>query len=161
MARLGRAAESLAQLELALATYRASEYRHSRSLILNMVAETYFYAGRIETALALLQEIEVFIDRTGEYIGDVGLYGLRGQVLQNQGDYRSAEACFVRALILARQRHAKGAELRAAILLSRLWQEQGQQEQARDLLLPIYNRFAEGYDTVDLRTAKALLNELA
>lgn len=161
MARLGRANESLAQLEAALATYRASEYRHSRSLILNMVAETYFYAGRIETALALLQEIEVFINRTGEYIGDAGLYGLRGQVLHHQGDYRLAEASFARALSLTRQRHAKGAELRAAILLSRLWQEQSQQEQARDLLLPTYNWFTEGYDTVDLQAAKSLLDELA
>ncbi len=158
MARLGRATEILPRLEAALAAYRAFEYRHSRSLILNMVVETYYAAGRIETALALLQEIEVFIDRTGEYIGESGLYELRGRILQDQGDDQQAEACWIRALTLARQRQAQGAELRAANLLSHLWQVQGERQRAQDLLLPIYNRFTEGFDTVPLQTAKALLS---
>ncbi len=158
MARLGRATEGLARLETALAVYRTTGYRHCRSLVLNFAIEAYYYAGRIETALALLQEVEVFIDRTGEGIGDSGLYGLRGRLWWCQGQLGEAEACFVRALTLAHQRHAKGAELRAAILLGRLWQEQGEREKARGLLLPIYNGFTEGFDTAELQEAKALLD---
>ena len=145
MARLGHVTNGLDRLETALARYRATRYRQSRSRILNLAAESYYYAGHLETSLALLQEVEAFMAATGENIVQAGLYGLRGQLLQREGDVSSAEVSFGSALTLARQQHAKGPELRAATLLSRLWQEQGEREKARHLLLPIYNEFTEDF----------------
>ena len=72
-----------------------------------------------------------------------------------------AEAYFERALTVARKQHARSWELRAAMSMARLWRDQGKRQQARDLLAPIYGWFTEGFDTLDLKEAKALLNELA
>ena len=72
-----------------------------------------------------------------------------------------AEGCFQQALAAAREQQAKSLELRAATSLARLWQRQGEREQARDLLAPIYGWFTEGFDTPDLGEAQALLAQLA
>jgi predicted ATPase len=72
-----------------------------------------------------------------------------------------AEECFRQALAVARRQQAKSLELRAAMSLSRLWQQQGKQEEAHQLLADIYGWFSEGFDTLDLQEAKALLEELA
>jgi len=71
-----------------------------------------------------------------------------------------AEACFLKAIEIARQQQAKSLELRAAMSLSRLWQQPGKQREAHQLLAEIYHWFTEGFDTKDLQEAKALLNEL-
>jgi predicted ATPase len=72
-----------------------------------------------------------------------------------------AEAYFERALVVARQQQAKSWELRAAMSLARLWRDQGNVQQAGELLAPVYGWFTEGFDTLDLKEAKALLEELA
>jgi predicted ATPase len=72
-----------------------------------------------------------------------------------------AEACFLKAIEIARKQQAKSLELRAVMSLSRLWQQQGKKEEARQMLAEIYNWFTEGFDTVDLQEAKALLEELS
>jgi predicted ATPase len=77
------------------------------------------------------------------------------------GVQQEAEACFAKALEIARAQSAKSLELRAAMSLARLWQQQGKQTEAQDLLSEIYNWFTEGFDTKDLKDAKALLEELA
>ena len=71
-----------------------------------------------------------------------------------------AEACFLKAVEIARQQQAKSLELRAVMSLSRLWQQQGKQEEARQMLTEIYGWFTEGFDTLDLQEAKALLDTL-
>jgi predicted ATPase len=76
-------------------------------------------------------------------------------------DAAKAEACFERALAVARQQQAKSWELRAAVSIARLWRDQGKSRQARELLGPVYGWFAEGFDTRDLKEAKALLEELS
>ncbi len=91
------------------------------------------------------------------------LYRLRGELLlaqtsENQG---VAESCFKQALEFAQRQQAKSWELRAAMSLSRLWQLQGKKEEARDLLSETYGWFTEGFDTADLKEAKALLDELS
>ena len=73
----------------------------------------------------------------------------------------TAEACFRRAIEIARAQQAKSWELRAATSLARLWRDQGRRTQARDLLAPVYGWFTEGFDTLDLKEAKALLDALA
>jgi predicted ATPase len=89
---------------------------------------------------------------------------LRGALLLRQGPrptWEEAEACFQQALAIARQQQAQSWELRAAMSLARLWQQQGKRAAARDLLAPIYGWFTEGFETADLQEAKALLEELA
>ena len=76
-------------------------------------------------------------------------------------DAAKAEAYFERALAVARQQQAKSWELRAAMSIARLWRDQGKPQQARELLAPVYGWFTEGFDTLDLKEAKALLDELA
>jgi predicted ATPase len=72
-----------------------------------------------------------------------------------------AEAYFDRALAVARQQQAKSWELRAAMSMARLWRDQGKPDEARELLTPVYGWFTEGFDTLDLKEAKALLDELS
>jgi predicted ATPase len=76
-------------------------------------------------------------------------------------DAAKAEACFERALAVARSQQAKSFELRAAISMARLWRDRGKRDEARELLAPVYGWFTEGFDTPDLKQAKALLDELA
>ena len=75
-------------------------------------------------------------------------------------DVPKAEAHFMRAIAVARRQQAKSWELRAAMSLARLWRDQGKPQQARELLAPVYGWFTEGFDTLDLKEAKALLDEL-
>ena len=75
-------------------------------------------------------------------------------------DAAKAEACFERALAVARAQQAKSWELRAAMSMARLWRDQGKWDDARELLAPVYGWFTEGFDTPDLKQAKALLDEL-
>jgi predicted ATPase len=88
---------------------------------------------------------------------------LRGELLLRQGPrptWEEAEACFQQARAIARQQQAQSWELRAAMSLARLWQQQGKRAEVRDLLAPIYGWFTEGFDTTDLQEAKGLLEEL-
>ena len=82
-------------------------------------------------------------------------------LLSPEPDAAKAEAYFDRALAVARQQQAKSWELRAAMSLARLWRDQGKVQQARELLAPVYGWFTEGFDTGDLKEAKALLEDLA
>jgi predicted ATPase len=90
------------------------------------------------------------------------LYRLRGELLLQQtvAQPGKAEVCFQQALAVARRRQAKSWELRAAMSLSRLWQQQGKRAEAHELLAPVYGWFTEGFDTADLQEAKALLEAL-
>jgi predicted ATPase len=90
-------------------------------------------------------------------------YRLQGEFLLRQAvpDVAQAEACFQQALDIARRQQAKSWELRAAMSLAHLWQQQGERQEAHDLLAPIYGWFTEGFDTADLQEAKTLLAELS
>ena len=81
--------------------------------------------------------------------------------LSPEPDAAKAEAYFARSLAVAREQQAKSWELRAAMSMARLWRDQGKRQQAHDLLAPIYGWFTQGFDTVDLKEAKTLLDELA
>jgi predicted ATPase len=85
----------------------------------------------------------------------------KGVILLSRNLVGESEACFERSLAIARRQQGKSLELRAATSLARLWGEQGQRSEASDLLAPVYGWFTEGFDTSDLKEAKALLNELA
>ena len=99
------------------------------------------------------------MEKTGERCYEAELHRLQGELLLQQvvPDVAQAEACFQQALAVARRQQARSWELRAAMSLSRLWQQQGKRDDARELLAPIYGWFTEGFDTADLQDARALL----
>ena len=100
---------------------------------------------------------------TNERWFEADIHRIAGEIalMSPQPDAAKAEAYFERALTVARQQQAKSWELRAAMSLARLWRDQGKPQQARELLAPVYGWFTEGFDTRDLKEAKALLEELA
>ena len=83
------------------------------------------------------------------------------ELMSSQPDTAKARLCFERALTVAREQQAKSWELRAAMSMARLWRDQGKREEACELLAPVYGWFTEGFDTLDLKEVKALLNELS
>jgi hypothetical protein len=125
-------------------------------------AEAHAAAGQAEAGLGVLAEALALVDHTGERYWEAEVYRLKGDLLLRQSvpDAPQAEACFQQALAVACRQQAKSWELRAAMSLSRLWQQQGKRAEARELLAPIYSWFTEGFDTPDLQEAKALLEEL-
>ena len=86
---------------------------------------------------------------------------MRGELLSATGDPDAAEANYLQALAIAKRQSAKFWELRAATTLARLWRDQGKRQQARDLLAPVYGWFTEGFETLDLKEAKTLLEQLS
>ena len=103
------------------------------------------------------------IDTNHERYWEAEVYRVRGEllVLDPKPDVAKAEAYFNRALDVARKQRAKFWELRGAISMARLWRDQGKRDEARELLAPIYGWFTEGFDTLDLKEAKTLLDELS
>jgi predicted ATPase len=100
-------------------------------------------------------------ERTGQRRWEAELYRLKGVALVGLNRIDEAQAAFETALRVARLQQARSYELRAATSVARLWGEQGRRAEARDLLAPVYGWFTEGFDTADLKEAKALLAELA
>ena len=109
-----------------------------------------------------LVEAFAHVDNTGERYWEAELYRIRGELLLLPGGSEGeAEECFSQALEVARSQIAKSLELRAALSLARLWQKQGKQPEAQELLAGIYGWFTEGFNTPDLIYAKALLEEFS
>ena len=126
------------------------------------LAETYRKAGRIDDALQAVAEGLKQAQATLARFNEAELYRLKGELLlagANPGS-EDAERCFRQALEIARRQSAKSLELRAATSLSRLLQRQGKREEARRLLTEVYAWFTEGFDTADLKDARALLDAL-
>jgi predicted ATPase len=155
-------AEGIAQMEQGLSAWHATGAEVLRPYGLALLAEAHARMGQHEKGLTLLAEALAVINRTEERRWEAELHRLRGELLLAQGtdNATEAESCFHQALDVARHQQAKSWELRAAMSLAHLWQQQGKGPEARELLAPIYGWFTEGFDTADLQEAKALLNEL-
>jgi predicted ATPase len=127
------------------------------------LARAYADRGKIDDAWRCIGEATTAIEMTKQVWCEAEVVRTAGEIaMKSQApDELKAEAFFERALRLARQQLAKAWELRAAISLARLWRDQGKGEQAHDLLAPVYGWFTEGFDTRDLKGAKALLDVLA
>jgi len=130
---------------------------------LALLAEAYGQGGQIDEGLRAVAEALVEVDAHAERYYAAELYRLKGElVLVRAAAYDpEAETCFQQALTVARRQRAKSLELRAAMSLSRLWQQQGTCKEAYDLLAPVYGWFTAGFDTADLQEAKALLEEMS
>jgi predicted ATPase len=158
----GQAMEGLAQLHEGLDAFRARGTELILPLLLARLAEAYPLQGRGEEGLTVLTEALALMDKNDERWWEAELHRLKGELLllQTVPDAPQAECCFQRALAVARHQQAKSLELRTAMSLSRLWQRQGKRTEAHTLLAEVYGWFTEGFDTADLKDAKALLEEL-
>jgi predicted ATPase len=181
LAAQGRVEEGIAQMHQGLEASQSTGAEIWRPYFLALLAELYGKRGAAETGLALLEEACSLVNETRERVVDAELYRLKGELtLQQQCKEQGseckvpstqhptpstqaeaeAEACFHKAIEIARQPQAKSLELRAVMSLARLWQRQGKHHEARNTLSEIYGWFTEGFDTADLQEAKALLESL-
>jgi predicted ATPase len=160
LAEQGQRDEGMAQMRQGLEAYRATGAELLRPLVLGLLAEGYRAGGQAVEGLMALDEALAVVHTSGARFYEAELYRLRGELqLRHVVGRDDAEACFRQALDRASRQQAKSLELRAALSLSRLWQQQGKRDEARELLAPIYGWFTEGFDTADLQEAKALLDE--
>ena len=127
------------------------------------LTRAYADIGQFDDARRCIQEAITAVETTKEKWWEAEVHRVAGEIaLKSHGsDSGKAEAYFERSLVIARQQQAKSWELRASMSLARLWRSQGKAQQARNLLAPVYEWFTEGFDTRDLKEAKALLDELA
>ena len=125
-----------------------------------LLAEACEIAGEIDEAVTLLGDALQTVERTGHRWLAAELNRLKGELLRRQGHPEAAEKLYRKALSIARKQEARLWELRAAMSLARLRREQGCHSEARELLEPVYGWFTEGFGTLDLKQAKALLDEL-
>src|SRR5262245_6709968 len=129
--------------------------------VLSIVGQAYLTAGQLSDARGAVEGGLALSAQTGQAVSDAELHRLRGEiVLASGGAPAEAEAHFQRALEVARSQVARSFELRAATSLARLWSDQGKPAEARAILQPVYAWFTEGFDTPDLKDAKALLEKL-
>jgi predicted ATPase len=159
----GQCEDGIAQLREGLVAYRATGADLECSHWLALLAEAYRDIDQPEEGLCLVAEALDHVAQTGIVYYEPELHRLEGELglRRDQADAQKAEACFHLAVEIARSQRAKSWELRAATSLARLWGERGRRAEARDLLAPVYGWFTEGFDTQDLKAAKALLDALA
>jgi class 3 adenylate cyclase/predicted ATPase len=159
----GQSEEGIAQLREGLVAYRATGADLECSQWLGLLAEAYRDIGQPEEGLRLITEALDHVERSGIVYYEPEVHRLEGELRLrlDTADKQRAEASFNRALEIARNQQAKSWELRAAMSLARLWGERGRRTEAHELLAPVYGWFTEGFDTADLKEAKALLAELA
>ena len=149
-------------LEEGLAAFDQLGLRSNLCLAICLLAETYFTGGRYESAMEQVNRAITTSSQIGDRWCLPLIHMTHGRLLQQAyPNTDAAEASLQKALEVAEQQCAKGWELRAATSLARLWRDQGKRDEARDLLAPVYSWFTEGFDTRDLREAKALLDELS
>jgi predicted ATPase/class 3 adenylate cyclase len=163
LAMQGQGVAGIAQMRQGLAASSATGQTVMRPSSLIQLAEVVGQAGQVEEGLHLLTEALAIMEENGQGNMLTEAYRLQGELLLRQAtpDAAQAEACFQQALTIARHQQAKSFELRAAMSLAHLWQQQSKRAEARALLAPVYGWFTEGFDTTDLQDAKALLEALA
>ena len=162
LAMQGAPATGIAQMRQGLAAHRATGAALYGSEHLVMLAEAQGKGGQPVEGLQTLSEALAFVDHTGEGYFAAELHRLKGELLllQDRSNPAPAEAAYCTAVEISHAQRAKSWELRTATSLARLWRDQGKRTEARDLLAPIYGWFTEGFDTPDLKEARALLDEL-
>jgi class 3 adenylate cyclase/predicted ATPase len=153
--------EATTSIRAGLASRQANRWQLFQPHHLATVGEVLSRAGDYEGAAAALAEAKAMIEATNERWWDAEIRRLGGMLLLTRGELDESERCFTEALGIARQQQAKSLELRAAVSLARLLGEQGRRAEAHEVLAPVYGWFTEGFGTIDLKEAAALLVELA
>ena len=160
--RDGKAAEGVGKMEAGLTVWDATGGKVHSPYLKAVWAEGMAHLGDLDGALELIDKQIAQVERPGweERIHYAEILRLKGWMLSLKGDFSGAERNYLASLDWAREQHAKSWELRTSISLARLWLARGKRRQAHELLAPIYNWFTEGFDTKDLKDARALLDEL-
>jgi predicted ATPase len=161
--------EGIAQIHEGSAAWRMTGAGAWQSYYLGVLAEVYGKERQVAEGLAAIAEALAILDKATDRMYEGEVYRLKGELTLKQSRVenlassfrKEAEECFHKAVEVAHRQSARSLELRALTSLSRLWQQQGKQDEARKLLSEIYNWFTEGFDTADLKDAKALLDELS
>ncbi len=159
----GNPSNAVHMLTSGIATYRSTGSISSVSLYLSYLARAYADVDQFDHAWRCIGEAITVVETTKETWNEADIRRTAGEIglMSAERDTAKAEAHFEHSLAVARKQQAKSLELRAAMSLARLWRSQGKVQQARELLAPVYGWFTEGFDTLDLKDAKALLEELA
>ena len=163
LAMQGDAAAGVAQIQQGLTAIQEIGFKLLRPYFLTLLAEAYGQAGQPEAGLTVLDEAVTLIATTEERWWEPEVYRLQGDVAASNSripTFPRRKPVSSRPSTVARRQQARALELRAAMSLSRLWQQQGQRDEARQLLAPIYSWFTEGFATPDLHEARVLLKEL-
>ena len=163
LALAGRASDAIEKLISGIAAYRTTGATIWVPFFLPHLARAYAELGQFEEAWRCIGEAMTAVETTKEKWCEAEIHRTAGELtlMSPEPDTAKAEAHFERALGIAREQKANSWELRAAMSLARLWRDQGKRQEARDLLAPVYGWFTEGFDTLDLKQAKALLQEFA
>jgi predicted ATPase len=157
----GQVEEGIEQIIRGLGSYEAIGSRTFGPDVRTALARAYGKAGQVEQGLRVIAEALALTEQTGERCYEAQSYRIKGKLLRMQDDETEAEASFRKAIEVAQRQQAKSWELRAAMSMARLWQKQGKRKEAHKLLADVYNWFTEGFDTPDLKDAKALLEDLS
>jgi predicted ATPase/class 3 adenylate cyclase len=160
---VGEADKAIDLLPSAISEQRAREATLWFPWIITCLAEAFSGVGKFDDAYNHINEALELLEKYKERATEAEVHRIAGEIALTspERDTAKAEMHFERALVIARQQEAKSWELRAAMSMARLWRDQGKPQQARELLAPVYGWFTEGFDTLDLKQAKALLDELA
>jgi predicted ATPase len=163
LAQHGKFAEGIEQMREGISELRSMGTLFSLSSLFAALANACARCGRIGEGLATVEEGMAIMSTGGENFCLSELLRIKGKLLvaRSVHDRDAAESAFSEALSVSGAQHAKILELRAAMSMARLWRDQGKRDEARELLAPVYGWFTEGFDTRDLKEAKALLDELA
>jgi predicted ATPase len=163
LAQTGKAADAIEAISAGIAGLRAIGTTLFDTYRLAHLALAHAELGKLEDAWHCIGEAMTAAETTKEQWCLAEINRIAGEIalMSPEPDAAKAQEYFERALAVARQQQAKSWELRAAMSLARLWRDQGKVQQARELLAPVYGWFTEGFDTRDLKEAKALLEELA
>jgi predicted ATPase len=156
----GKASDAVDRIIAGLTEWRSTGSTLLMPFNLSCLARAYAELGKFDDAWRCIGEATTTMETTRERLWQAEIHRMAGEIALLEPDAAKAEAHFERALAVAREQQAKSWELRAAMRMARLWCDQGKRDEARDLLAPIYGWFTEGFDTLDLKDAKALLGEL-
>ena len=159
----GKAADAVQTISAGITAWRSTGSTLWMPFYLSHLARAYGELGQLEEAWRCIVEATTAVETTKERWCEAEVNRTAGEIALKspERDAAKAEGYFHRALAVAHQQQAKSWELRASMSLARLWRDQGKVQQARELLAPVYGWFTEGFDTRDLKEAKALLEELA
>jgi predicted ATPase len=162
LALTGKADDAAHVITFGIEAWRSTGATMFLPMWLTRLAAAYADLGQLGDALRCIGEAKSTVEKTGERWYEAEINRIAGEIaLQSpERDTAKAESYFECALAVARQQQAKSWELRAAMSLVRLWRDRGKVSEARELLAPVYGWFTEGFDTRDLKEAKALLDEL-
>jgi predicted ATPase len=159
----GKAPLAIQMITSGIDAWRSTGATLNVPMFLTYLAAAYTGLGQFEQAWHVVDEAKAAMEDTKEILWEPEVHRIAGEIALKspQREASKAQACFEHALAVARQQQAKSLELRAAMSLARLWRSQGNVQQARELLAPVYGWFTEGFDTRDLKDAKALLDTLS